>query len=62
MGARNDDGGPAVSADVAMEKLTSYKHRGRHELHTDQRAAAANVVSGGFPVDGYLRTQKRKSP
>ncbi|MBB6403438.1 ATP-dependent RecD-like DNA helicase [Arthrobacter sp. AZCC_0090] len=54
MGARNDDGAPIVSADVAMENLASYKHRGRHELHTDQRAAAANVLLSGNRLDAVV--------
>lgn len=52
--ARNDDGGPAVSASVAMESLASYKHRGRLDLHSDQRAAAANVLLSGNRLDAVV--------
>jgi len=54
MAARNDDGGPAVSAAVAMESLASYKHRGRLELHGDQRAAAAEVLLSGNRLDAVV--------
>ncbi|WP_162943661.1 MobF family relaxase [Arthrobacter celericrescens] len=54
MAARNDDGGPAVSAAVAMDSLAAYKHRGRLELHGDQRAAAAEVVLSGNRLDAVV--------
>ncbi|UKA55167.1 relaxase domain-containing protein [Arthrobacter sp. FW305-BF8] len=54
MDARNDDGGPAVSADVTMELLASYKHHGRLELHMDQRAAAATVLLSGNRLDAIV--------
>ncbi|MET1087330.1 MAG: MobF family relaxase [Arthrobacter sp.] len=54
MTARNDDGGPAVSAAVAMESLAGYKHRGRLELHSDQRAAAAQVLLSGNRLDAVV--------
>ncbi|WP_226761684.1 ATP-dependent DNA helicase, partial [Arthrobacter sp. SO3] len=54
MTARNDDGGPAVSAAVAMEALDGYKHRGRLELHSDQRAAAAQVLLSGNRLDAVV--------
>lgn len=54
LGARNDDGGPAVSAVVAMESLTSYKHGGRFDLHSDQRAAAATVLLSGNRLDAVV--------
>ncbi|WP_115787473.1 MobF family relaxase [Arthrobacter silvisoli] len=54
MAARNDDGGPAVSAAVAMESLATYKHRGRLELHSDQRAAAAEVLLSGNRLDAVV--------
>ncbi|MEO5318145.1 MobF family relaxase [Arthrobacter sp. CC3] len=54
LGARNDDGGPAVSAAVAMESLASYKHGGRLDLHSDQRAAAANVLLSGNRLDAVV--------
>ncbi|MDD1477903.1 MobF family relaxase [Arthrobacter sp. H16F315] len=54
MTARNDDGGPAVSSAVAMESLAGYKHRGRLELHSDQRAAAAHVLLSGKRLDAVV--------
>lgn len=54
MEARNDDGGPAVSAAVAMESLASYKQRGRLKLHSDQRAAAAQVLLSGNRLDAVV--------
>lgn len=54
MEARNDDGGPAVSAAVAMESLAGYKHRGRLELHSDQRATAAGVLLSGNRLDAVV--------
>ncbi|PVE14897.1 hypothetical protein DDA93_15380, partial [Arthrobacter sp. Bz4] len=54
MAARNDDGGPAVSAAVAMESLASYKHHGRLELHSDQHSAAAQVLLSGNRLDAIV--------
>lgn len=54
MAARNDDGGPAVSALVTMEWLANYSHRGRLELHSDQRAAAAQVLLSGNRLDAVV--------
>ncbi|MHA7294398.1 MobF family relaxase [Arthrobacter sp. HLT1-21] len=54
MAARNDDGGPAVSAAVAMESLAGYQHHGRLELHSDQRAAAAQVLLSGNRLDAVV--------
>ena len=54
MEARNDDGGPAVSAAVAMDSLANYKRRGRLELHGDQRAAAAQVLLSGNRLDAVV--------
>ncbi|KQN86528.1 hypothetical protein ASE96_13245 [Arthrobacter sp. Leaf69] len=54
MAARNDDGGPTVSAAVTMESLAGYKHRGRIELHSDQRAAAAEVLLSGNRLDAVV--------
>jgi conjugative relaxase-like TrwC/TraI family protein len=54
MRARNNDGGPAVSAAVTMESLANYKHRGRLELHSDQRAAAAQVLLSGNRLDAVV--------
>jgi conjugative relaxase-like TrwC/TraI family protein len=54
MAARNDDGGPAVSAAVAMDSLAGYKHHGRLELHGDQRSAAAQVLLSGNRLDAVV--------
>ncbi|MDQ0241279.1 MobF family relaxase [Arthrobacter bambusae] len=54
MGARNDDGGPAIRATLAMEALTGYKHHGRFGLHEDQRAAAAEVLLSGNRLDAVV--------
>jgi conjugative relaxase-like TrwC/TraI family protein len=54
MEARNDDGGPAVSATVTMDSLSNYKHPGQLELHTDQRAAAANILLSGYRLDAIV--------
>ncbi|WP_320536132.1 MobF family relaxase [Pseudarthrobacter sp. IC2-21] len=54
MEARNDDGGPAVSATVAMNSLARYKHLSRFELHGDQRAAAAEVLLSGNRLDAVV--------
>ncbi|MEV4954143.1 MobF family relaxase [Paenarthrobacter nitroguajacolicus] len=51
MNARNDDGGPAVSAAVAMASLGSYRKDGTLELHEDQRAAAAEVLVSSHRLD-----------
>ena len=52
--ARNDDGGPAVRTTVAMVKLASYHHHGRFGLHSDQRAAAAEVLLSGNRLDAVV--------
>jgi conjugative relaxase-like TrwC/TraI family protein len=54
MEARNDDGGPAVSATVTMDSLSNYKRCGQFELHADQRAAAANVLLSGNRLDAIV--------
>ncbi|BAS10065.1 protein involved in conjugation [Arthrobacter sp. Hiyo4] len=54
MEARNDDGGPAVSAAVALDSLANYKQGGRLELHSDQRAAAAQVLLNGNRLDAVV--------
>ncbi|MGO4186808.1 AAA family ATPase [Pseudarthrobacter sp. TAF60_1] len=54
MEARNDDGGPAVSATVAMDSFAAYKHGGRLALHGDQRAAAAEVLLSGNRLDAIV--------
>lgn len=52
--ARNDDGGPAVSADVAMASLASYGKDGTFELHEDQRAVAAEVLLSSHRLDAIV--------
>jgi len=47
MAARNDDGGPAVRADVIMDLLDQVQQPGRGALHSDQRAAVADVILTG---------------
>jgi conjugative relaxase-like TrwC/TraI family protein len=54
MDARNDDGGPSVGAEVTVESLSIYKHHGRLELHSDQRAAAATVLLSGNRLDAIV--------
>ncbi|MBT2513178.1 AAA family ATPase [Arthrobacter sp. ISL-30] len=54
MAARNDDGGPALRPTVAMETLAGYQHHGRFALHSDQRAAASEVVLSGNRLDAVV--------
>ncbi|MGO4586553.1 MobF family relaxase [Arthrobacter sp. 2RAF6] len=54
MEARNDDGGPAMGAAVAFESLVGYKHHGKFGLHSDQRAAAAEVLVSGNRLDAVV--------
>ncbi|MFF2032087.1 MobF family relaxase [Arthrobacter sp. NPDC058192] len=54
MAARDDDGGPVVRAKVAMEALAGYKHHGMFELHSDQRAAASQVLLSGNRLDAVV--------
>ncbi len=54
MEARNDDGGPAIRANLAMEVLAGYQHHGRFGLHSDQRAAAADVLLSGNRLDAVV--------
>lgn len=54
MAARNDDGGPGVRATVAMETLAGYHHHGKFGLHSDQRAAAAEVLLSGNRLDAVV--------
>ncbi|WP_442543058.1 MobF family relaxase [Arthrobacter sp. KN11-1C] len=54
MAARNNDGGPAISASAAMEALAGYKHHGRFGLHQDQRAAAGQVLLSGNRLDAVV--------
>lgn len=54
MAARNDDGGPAVRAHVTMDALNSAPRPKKPALHTDQRAAVANVVLSGNRLDAIV--------
>ncbi|NWL29143.1 conjugal transfer protein [Paenarthrobacter ureafaciens] len=54
LAARNDDGGLAVSANVAMASLASYRKDGTSELHDDQRAAAAEVLLSSHRLDAIV--------
>ncbi|MBU8865598.1 MobF family relaxase [Paenarthrobacter aromaticivorans] len=54
LAARNDDGGPAVSANVAMALLASYRKGGTSELHEDQQAAAVEVLLSLHRLDAIV--------
>ncbi|KQQ80975.1 MobF family relaxase [Arthrobacter sp. Leaf137] len=54
MAARNDDGGPAVRADVTMDALDNAHRSEKSALHTDQRAAVADVVLSGNRLDAIV--------
>ncbi|OOP63074.1 hypothetical protein BMF89_07650 [Arthrobacter sp. SRS-W-1-2016] len=54
MTARNDDGGPAARATVAMAALARYHHHCKFGLHTDQRAAAAEILLSGNRLDAIV--------
>ncbi|MGM7774731.1 MobF family relaxase [Arthrobacter sp. KNU-44] len=54
MAARNDGGGPAIRATVALEALAGYRHHGTFGLHQDQRAAAAEVLLSGNRLDAVV--------
>ncbi|MGF9648848.1 MobF family relaxase [Pseudarthrobacter oxydans] len=54
MAARNDDGGPAVRADVIMNSLNRVHQSGKPELHSDQRAAVASVLLSGNRLDAIV--------
>ncbi|WP_181037200.1 MobF family relaxase [Arthrobacter sp. 4R501] len=54
MAARNDDGGPAVRADVIMDSLDRVRRPGNPELHSDQRASVANVLLSGNRLDAIV--------
>ncbi|MCI0141520.1 relaxase domain-containing protein [Arthrobacter bambusae] len=54
LAARNDGGGPAIRATLAMEALAGYQHHGRFGLHEDQRAAAAEVLLSGNRLDAVV--------
>ena len=54
MAARNDDGGPVVRADVIMDTLDRVRQPEKPELHSDQRAAVANVLLSGNRLDAIV--------
>ncbi|MBT8163867.1 MULTISPECIES: MobF family relaxase [Arthrobacter] len=54
MEARNDDSAPAIRPAAAVDSLDTYKRHGRFELHTDQRAAAAEVLLSGNRLDAIV--------
>lgn len=54
MAARNDDGGPVVRADVIMDSLDRIQQPENPELHSDQRAAVANVLLSGNRLDAIV--------
>ncbi|BCW47995.1 MobF family relaxase [Arthrobacter sp. StoSoilB13] len=54
LAARNDDGGPTVSANVAMASLALYRKDGTSELHEDQRAAAAEILLGSHRLEAIV--------
>lgn len=54
MAARNDDGGPTVDANVVMDALVNALRPQRPSLHTDQRAAVADVVLSGNRLDAIV--------
>ncbi|MDQ0664664.1 conjugative relaxase-like TrwC/TraI family protein [Arthrobacter ulcerisalmonis] len=54
MAARNDDGGPAVHADVIMNFLEQLQQTESRALHSDQRAAVADVVLSGNRLDAIV--------
>ena len=54
MGARNADGVAAVRADVTMDALDAAHRSGKPPLHTDQRAAVADVVLSGNRLDAIV--------
>lgn len=54
MAARNDDGGPAVRADVIMGFLDQVQQPESRVLHSDQRAAVAEVVLSGNRLDAIV--------
>jgi conjugative relaxase-like TrwC/TraI family protein len=54
LAARNDDGGPAVSANVAMASLASYRKDGTSQLHEDQQAAAVEVLLSLHRLDAIV--------
>ncbi|MFJ6377987.1 MobF family relaxase [Pseudarthrobacter oxydans] len=54
MAARTDDGGPAVRADVIMDLLDRVQQPESRVLHSDQRAAVADVVLSGNRLDAIV--------
>jgi conjugative relaxase-like TrwC/TraI family protein len=54
MAARNDDGGPTVRANVIMDLLDQVQQLVSPVLHTDQRAAVADVILSGNRLDAIV--------
>lgn len=55
MAARNDGGGPVVRADVIMDSLDRVQPQSQKPaLHSDQRAAVANVLLSGNRLDAVV--------
>lgn len=54
MAARNDGGGPAVRAKVIMNLLDQVQQLESPVLHTDQRAAVADVILSGNRLDAIV--------
>ncbi len=54
MAASNDDGGPAVRADVIMDLLDQVQQPESRVFHFDQRAAVADVVLSGNRLDAVV--------
>lgn len=54
MAARNDDGGPTIRPDVIMDALDAAHRSKKRALHTDQRAAVADVVLSGNRLDAIV--------
>lgn len=54
MEARDDDGGPALRADVIMDLLDRVQQPESRVLHSDQRAAVAEVVLSGNRLDAIV--------
>lgn len=54
MAARDDDGGPAVRAEVIMDSLEPVGQPATPKLHSDQRAAIAIVLLSGNRLDAIV--------
>ncbi|MFX1820944.1 MobF family relaxase [Pseudarthrobacter sp. CC4] len=54
MEARDDDGGPALRANLIMDLLDQVQQPESRVLHSDQRAAVADVVLSGNRLDAIV--------